>query len=128
VNKILVIEDDLDMTFILNMALANKYIVKIINDTQHILEILDQLVPDVILTDNFIGQKKACEIIKEIRDLERYKMIPVILFTGHPDIKKLSREINASAYLSKPFNLVDLYSCIDEVLFKIFDKKVLLSL
>lgn len=126
-NRILVIEDDLDMTFILNMALSNKYLVKIINDTQHLLEILDEFVPDLILTDYFIGQKKTCEKIKEIKGLERFNRIPVILFTAHPDIEKLSFEMNATAFLSKPFDLADLYACIDKVLFKIFDDKVLLA-
>ena len=123
----MVIEDDMDMTFILNMALTSKYIVRINNDAQDLLETLDEFMPDLVLTDYSIGVEKGGEIIKKIRRLERFKMLPVILFTGHPEIKKLSLEIHAIAYLSKPFDLVDLYACLDKALLKIANQKVLVS-
>ena len=61
----------------------------------------------------------AVEIIKEIRDEHRFSNIPVILFSAHPDIKKLSEEIAANAYLSKPFTMEELNSCIDKVVAKL---------
>jgi two-component SAPR family response regulator len=79
------------------------------------IERMTNFLPDLIITDNFVEQKVAAEIIKEIRSQYFFSTIPVILFSGHPDIEKLSKEINANAHLSKPFTIQELNSCIDKV-------------
>ena len=119
--KIFVIEDDEDITDILTLALGNKYNLSIINDTNNLMERMTDFLPDLIITDNFVGQKVAAEIIKEIRSQHFFSNIPVILFSGHPDIEKLSKEINANAHLSKLFTIQELNSCIDKVSAKLTD-------
>lgn len=113
--KIFIIEDDEDISDILERALGKKYNLSIINDTDNLMEKMGDFLPDLIITDNFVGQKVAAEIIKEIRGEHRFSGIPVILFSGHPGIEKLSQEIKASAYLSKPFTLQELIFCIEKV-------------
>ncbi|MDZ4793800.1 MAG: response regulator [Bacteroidota bacterium] len=113
--KIFIVEDDEDITDILTIALGARYNLSIINDTNNLMERMSDFIPDLIITDNFVGQKVAAEIIKAIRSEHRFSNIPVILFSGHPDIEKLSKEIEANAYLSKPFTLKELNSCIEKV-------------
>ena len=117
--KIFIIEDDEDISDILTLTLGNKYNLLIINDTNNLIKRISDFSPDFIITDNFVGQKVAVEIIKEIRDEHLFSNIPVILFSAHPDIKKLSEEIAANAYLSKPFTMEELNSCIDKVVAKL---------
>ncbi len=114
--KIFIVEDDEDITDILTIALGARYNLSIINDTNNLMERMNDFLPDLIITDNFVGQKVAAEIIEEIRSDHRFSSIPVILFSGHPDIKKIAKEIEANSYLSKPFTLEELYSCIEKVL------------
>ena len=113
--KIFIVEDDEDISYSLTIALGKKYNLSIINDTNNLMERMGDFLPDLIITDNFVGQKVAADIIKEIRSEHRFSNIPVILFSGHPDIEKLSKEIEANAYLSKPFTLQELNSCIEKV-------------
>jgi len=113
--KIFIVEDDEDISDILTIVLGNKYNLSIINDTNNLMERMGDFLPDLVITDNFVGQKVAAEIIKEIRGEHRFKNIPIILFSGHPDIEKLSKEIDANSYLSKPFTLQELISCIEKV-------------
>ena len=117
--KIFIIEDDEDISDILTLTLGNKYNLLIINDTNNLIKRISDFSPDFIITDNFVGQKVAVEIIKEIRDEHLFSNIPVILFSAHPDIKKLAEEIAANAYLSKPFTMEELNSCIDKVVAKL---------
>ena len=117
--KIFIIEDDEDISDILTLTLGNKYNLLIINDTNNLIARMSDFLPDLIITDNFVGQKVAVEIIKEIRDEHLFSNIPVILFSAHPDIKKLAEEIAANAYLSKPFTMEELNSCIDKVVAKL---------
>ena len=114
--KILIIEDDEDILNIISIALGSKYMLLLIKDTNNLLEKMQNFLPDLIITDNFTGQKVAAEIINEIKSENRFSNIPVILFSGHPDIEKLSLEIAAFACISKPFSLKDLNVCIETVL------------
>jgi len=56
--------------------------------------------------------------VSEIKSIDEYNNIPFVLFSGHEDIRRIAIEIEANAYLPKPFALVDLYKCIDVVLSK----------
>ncbi len=114
--KILVIEDDQDIAEIVEMALEDRYLVKVEMENSHVLEAFDNFMPDVIMVDNQLGQRRAKDIVSEIKNITAYKTIPFVLFSGHQDIERLAQEIDASAYLSKPFALADLYSCLDDVL------------
>jgi DNA-binding response OmpR family regulator len=115
-NKILVIEDDADIAEIIALALAGKHIVKATSDCQGLVNLIQDFQPDLIMIDYYIGQKKAAEIVEEIRtDLMRGHL-PFILFSGHQDIERLAYEMGASAWLAKPFTLADLSSCIENVL------------
>lgn len=114
--KILIIEDDPYIADTVEMALADLYELKILNKAEHIAEELSVFLPDLFLIDNYVGQMQASEIVAIIRGNNQYTSIPVILFSGHPDIKNLAKAIAANAYLAKPFGLEELYACIDGVL------------
>ncbi len=113
--KIFIVEDNEDTSDILTMALGNKYNLLIINNTNGMMERMSDFLPDFIIMDNFVGHKVAAEIIKEIRSEPLFSSIPVILFSGHPYIEKIAKEIEANAYLSKPFTLQELNFCIEKV-------------
>lgn len=114
--KILVIEDDQDIADIVEMALSEKYNVKTQTNNHNVLVAFNGFTPDLIMIDNQLGQKNAPEIMQEIKSVTAYKNIPFVLFSGHQDIRRIASEIEANAYLPKPFALVDLYNCIDLVL------------
>ena len=114
--KILIIEDDQDIAEIVAMALEGKHEVKFETDNQKILAVFNSFQPDLIIIDNQLSQKQAGDVIAEIKNLGVYKDIPFVLFSGHHDIQQVAAEINATAYLAKPFALNDLYACIDKVL------------
>jgi len=113
-NKILILEDDPDITEIIKLALAGRYLVTAATDNEDLLLLLDDFRPDLILIDYYIGQKKAPEIMELVRSREIYKDLPVILFSGHHDIQRLAGGMGAIAFLAKPFNLVDLYSTLEK--------------
>ena len=121
--KIFIVEDDEDTSGILTLALGNKYNLLIINDAKGMMERMSEFLPDFIIMDNFVGQKVAAEIMKEIRSELLFSSIPVILFSGHPYIEKIAKEIGANAYLGKPFTLQELNSCIEKVSTNLIDVK-----
>lgn len=114
--KILVIEDDPDIADIMEIALGDKYDVVIKTDGYNVSTRVGDFSPDLIMLDNYIGQKQAKEIIAEIHLVNDHRSIPYVLFSGHEDITHIAKNINATAYLAKPFALDDLYKCVDGIL------------
>ena len=114
--KILILEDDPDIGEIVEIALSPKYVTLVKRTDKGLQEHINSFQPDVMLIDNHIGQTDASVIISKIKAGENYKSIPFILFSGSNDIKTLAEELGATAYLPKPFNLNQLYQCVENVL------------
>lgn len=115
-NKIICIEDDPDIAAVIELALGDLYILKMIHDTQDLMETLLVFKPDLILIDNYIGPIEAAEVMKEIKTSELLRNIPFILCSGHVNIKEIAHEISATAYLEKPFELSALYAVVNKAL------------
>ena len=114
--KILVIEDDPDIADIMEIALGDKYHVEVKTDGHGVSDQIESFGPDLIMLDNYIGQRQAKEIIAEIHLVDDYRSIPYVLFSGHENITQIAKHINATAYLAKPFALDELYKCVDGIL------------
>jgi DNA-binding response OmpR family regulator len=114
--KILYIEDDPDMAFIIEMALEDKFEVMILNDADDVSKKTDLFAPDLILIDNYIGTVQAAEVIEVIKTSKRSKNVPFVLCSAHADVKGVAKKIAANGYIGKPFELKDLYQVIDSVL------------
>jgi two-component system KDP operon response regulator KdpE len=56
---------------------------------------------DIILLDLLMPDVPGKEVIERIR---AFSQVPIIVFSGRPEIAKLARKYGASDYISKPFN------------------------
>ena len=110
--KILVIEDDFFIGEFVEMALTARYDVNIQKDSGNLVEVLSEFKPDLILMDNWVGQKNAEQIVAQITANGYQLTSPLILFSANPDIKEIAARIGAIDFLAKPFELDDLYNCI----------------
>lgn len=72
--------------------------------------------PEIILLDINLPGMNGFEILEYIRSQEKFRHVPVIMFTSsenEQDIKK-SYENGANAYLVKPDNLKSLHNVIED--------------
>ena len=122
--KILVIEDDKDIADLLEMVLSDRYIVLAKRNATNIIEELTRFDPQLIIIDNQIGQRNATEIMEEIRAAGIFGHIPCVLFSASHDIENVAQTIQAAAFIAKPFDLIELHRCVDDVLNL---KKILLT-
>lgn len=72
-----------------------------------------QSVPDVIVSDVYLGSSSGFELIDKLRGSALN--IPVIFMSGsgHQDMDRLAREKGACAFLQKPFTIEQLLNAID---------------
>lgn len=111
-NKIMLIEDELDLAEIIKMRLENSgYEVVTVPSGETALGLMQNNPPDLILLDLLLLGMRGEEFCKIIKADDKLKHIPVILFTASAsNISKLCKEAGADDYLMKPFEPEDLLS------------------
>lgn len=118
--KILIIEDDANLRNVLEEFFeAEKMLVKTASDGESGLKSLRDFLPDVVILDIILPKKDGYEIIKEIKNDEKIKDIPVILLTnlgGLNDIEK-ALALGATTYLVKgDYQVKEIVEKVKEVL------------
>lgn len=101
--KILIIDDDKDLCFVLKRFLS-KHGFEVMDATtgKLALEILESVEPDLILCDFRLEDMSGSNILKKIK--EKYPAVPVIIITGYSNIKTAVEvmKLGAMDYVTKP--------------------------
>ncbi|PMB12156.1 hybrid sensor histidine kinase/response regulator, partial [Fischerella thermalis CCMEE 5328] len=106
--NILLVEDDSHNAQLMQVYLERLgYQVNLANNSQQIWKILDQHKPAVILLDIKLPNENGLAIVRQLREHEQYRSIPIIVQTAMA--MKGDREICLAAgvneYISKPIDL-----------------------
>ena len=109
-NKILLIEDELDLVEVTKMRLEKSgYEVIAVPSGEAALDLIQNDPPGLILLDLLLPGMQGEEICKKLKCDDRLKTIPVVLFTASAsDIPKVAREVGADDYIMKPFESEEL--------------------
>ncbi|MEP7108754.1 MAG: sigma-54 dependent transcriptional regulator [Ferruginibacter sp.] len=102
-NKILIIDDDMDMCLLLERFFTrNQFEVKITHSGKKGLEELEKNPPDAILCDFRLGDTDGKELLIQIKQLD--PEVPVIIITGYSEIKMAVEVMKHGAYdyVTKP--------------------------
>lgn len=104
--KVLLIEDDALLCWLLEKILKNKYDVTVMNDGQQAWSWLtSDNIPDLIVSDLKMPSLGGMELLENLSTNETLKTIPIIIHSGYEDAGKRKRclDLGAFAYLVKPF-------------------------
>ena len=104
--KILIIEDQAMIVGMLKMRLeANNYEVITAADGQEGLEKARQLHPSLIILDVMLPKMNGYQVCQLLKKDPKYRKIPIVISSGRTpeEIKKVSQEIGADAYVCKPY-------------------------
>ena len=102
--KIAIIEDDPTINQMYRMKFeATGFDVQLASDGERGVALVKAFRPDLILLDLQMPQKDGYETLKEIRENEWGKAIPVIILTnlGEEESPKKLRELNIESYIVK---------------------------
>lgn len=106
--KILLVEDDLDLSNIVGDFLINEgyHLVKAFNGESAVLE-AGSFLPDLIILDIMLPKIDGIEVCRRIRQSSHAPIIIVSAKTSDTD-KLLSLGVGADDYMTKPFSMVEL--------------------
>ncbi len=115
--RILILDDDVDILSICSYILTEQgWEVHTCPHCNDILIMVKEILPDVILMDNWIpdtGGIVATQLLKADPEL---KKIPVIYFSANHDIKSLARSAGADTCLAKPFDINEFETLLTSVI------------
>jgi len=105
-NTVLIVEDNADIATYLGSCLDGLYHLLFANDGKEGVEMAQNEIPDIVLTDVMMPIMNGYELTKKLQENEATNHIPIIMLTAKSlegdRIEGL--ESGADAYLTKPFN------------------------
>ncbi len=115
--RILVIEDNLDVTAYIESILYNEYHVLTAPDGLKGIQMAYDTVPDIIISDVMMPEMDGYEVTKNLKADKRTSHIPIILLTAKAAEadKMKGLQAGADAYLMKPFNKAELLIRLDNL-------------
>ena len=123
--KILVIDDEPDIVKVIadRLELHGYEVIGAYNGSEGLKKAQDEG-PDVILLDIILPEMHGFEVCKKLKENPKTSKIPVILITGAglEDVAKDESEVQAEAYIAKPFESKKLVNTIGTVIEK-YSKK-----
>jgi CheY-like chemotaxis protein len=104
--KILLIEDDPLLCWLLEKILTKKYAVTVMNDGKEAWSWLtSNNIPDIIVTDLKMPSLGGMELLENVTSDQTLKNIPIIIHSGYEEAGKRKQclDLGAFSYLVKPF-------------------------
>lgn len=103
--RILAVDDNAIVLSRIESTLCNDYEVVTVNSGARALKYLKEEKPDLILMDIRMAQKDGIETLRDIRNMDDCKDIPVIMLTGveNKDSVLESARLGICDYILKPF-------------------------
>lgn len=119
--KILVIDDDLEVLNIIGLAFAKSSSVSAIciNSSESVIDILKKEDIKVIITDLMMPNMDGFQLIEKFKDDSRFKRIPVLVLSilcSHEE-KMRCLLLGVNGYINKPFNPIELRRKVEEFIF-----------
>jgi DNA-binding response OmpR family regulator len=109
-HKVLVVDDDQSILDSMEIALdLGGYEVETTTRGEETFSRIASFKPDLILMDVYLSGMDGREICKQIKEDEKTKNIPVIIFSANRSMKEVFEESGANDFIGKPFNMDELY-------------------
>jgi len=116
---ILVVEDSKTIQDVAKHGLEDAgFNVVLADDGQHALDIIDDVQPDILLTDLNMPRMPGDELCRRLFNITRYKFLPIVVMSSlgdKPMMRRLIRD-GVTAFIVKPFNVDMLVVTIEKLL------------
>jgi two-component system chemotaxis response regulator CheY len=119
VSNILIVDDSMTMRQMVNFTLSSAgHAVTEASNTDEALQTAGKQRFDLVISDVNMPGRSGIELVAELRKLEAYKFVPIILLTteSQPEMKSKGRAAGATGWIVKPFDPEALLGVLRKVL------------
>lgn len=115
--SLLVIDDDVEWTDLLNVFFSNKYDVSVANHADQAIEAIGRQAPEVIILDLIMPSVDGFGLMHRMRETLLVD-VPTVLTTGwvSVDVKECAESVGFVAVLSKPVSLIELEALVSSLM------------
>ncbi len=107
--SILICDDDVAILEVTRTILElSGYTVHTKENTNDIIETVVNLNPDLIIMDLWIPEVGGEETTLILKNDDRTRHIPIILFSANNDIERIASKTDAEDYIKKPYEIQEL--------------------
>jgi DNA-binding response OmpR family regulator len=100
--RVLVVDDEPGIGKILGIKLRfSGYDVITTTSGAEAIDLVRTQQPDIMLLDILMPEVTGMDVLEQVRT---FSQIPIIVFTGHPDIVQFASKLGANDHVAKPFN------------------------
>ncbi len=111
--KILVVDDDNDILYVVDLILTHhKFIVQTTSTWSILSKTVENFTPDLILMDIDLGGADGSDLCKKLKESTKTQQVPVILYSVYTMPDKYVKECNAQGFITKPFQPNELVNII----------------
>ena len=116
--KILITDDEENIRLLVSNMLGKDYVVLWASDGREAVDMARSYQPDLILMDILMPKMDGYTACNKIKTDPITRAIPVVMLTAvdHELNVKLSQEMGANGYITKPFTPRDLLAAVDQFL------------
>nr|MBP3599430.1 response regulator [Eubacterium sp.] len=116
--RILLVDDNAMQLRVLNTMLKENFDVKMATSGAQALEMIEKQVPDIIFLDYEMPEQDGKETLRQIREMEQAKDVPVVFLTGVGDKPHIEAvlALKPAGYLLKPAS--------KEMIFEMLEKHI----
>jgi two-component system phosphate regulon response regulator PhoB len=125
--RVLVVDDDPMVTRLVRINLElEQFEVEEAWDGKTAMKILRESPPDLLVLDIMMPQMDGWEILKQMRDDEGLKELPVVILTAKVQDENIAKgwRMGADGYIVKPFNPVNLAESLNAVLSSSYEERL----
>jgi DNA-binding response OmpR family regulator len=109
IHRILVVDDDTDISMMLKLMLEYKgYSVTILDKAEDTVKVLGEHTMSMVIIDMLLSGVSGIDICKEIRRTYKTAGFPILMISAHPNAKEICLEAGADDFISKPFDMHDI--------------------
>ena len=115
--EILVVDDNKDICMLIeSILLSEGYNVQSCCNPQEFNAIIDKVKPKLIITDMLMSGFDGRTLTNEIKTNPETQHVKIMLMSAHPDASKISETIGVDDFLTKPFEIDDLVTKVQDLL------------
>jgi DNA-binding response OmpR family regulator len=113
--QVLIVEDNVELLEMVALVLkSNGMEVDQLQNGDLLFQRLNEAVPDLILMDIYLGYADGRQLCRALKKDNKWKTIPVILYSAGNISHSSIRESGADAFISKPFDVWQLVHLIQQ--------------
>ncbi len=115
---ILVVDDNVDVLFLLKEILSHSYHVEVARSVDEALGCLRSSIPQLIIADVMMPEKDGMQLVRQIKQNKHTMHIPLVILSARNTVDDMTEgvQIGADAYIGKPFNVKYLLAVVERMI------------